>query len=145
MRFCNVHKSRREREREREHDKKRVLVMLSLCSTLSYYASSFRAHAESFRRNSLAFLWFFVSMYFTNPKCLTKTTVDKKKKFSSSSSKISKRGVNVKCRNEKQQQRRMWVVLNRRVLRASTREEDVRKRVKALIVAYGRRTWTREV
>ena len=59
--------------------------------------------------------------------------------------------MNVKCGNEKQQR---WVVLNRRVLRASTREDEeedaqmmmmMMMRVKARIVAYGRRTWTREV
>ena len=50
------------------------------------------------------------------------------------------------CRNEKQRRRRIRrVVLNRGVLRGSTREEeDVTMRVKGLIVAYGRRTWTRE-
>ena len=44
------------------------------------------------------------------------------------------------CRNEKQRRRIRRVVLNRGVLRASTREEDVTMRVKGLIVAYGRRT-----
>ena len=53
---------------------------------------------------------------------------------------ISKRGVNVKCPINEKQRRRIRVVLNGRVLRASTREEDVTMRVKGLIVAYGRRT-----
>ena len=45
------------------------------------------------------------------------------------------------CRNEKQRRRIRRVVLNRGVLRGSTREEeDVTMRVKGLIVAYGRRT-----
>jgi len=69
-----------------------------------------------------------------------------KKKSPPPPQRYQKRGVNVKCRNEKQR-RRIRVVLNGRVLRASTREEeeDVTMRVKARIVACGRRTWTREV
>ena len=76
---------------------------------------------------------------FSSSLCLVFKIFSQKKKNSPPPQKRYLRGVNVKCRNEKQR-RRIWVVLNRRVLRASTREEDVRMRVKGLIVAYGRRT-----
>ena len=174
MRVCNVHKSRRERERERERDdEKRMLAILYLVLLyvrLSLNCDLFfsRAHRKALFEETLKS--FFVEMMrwkvlffsscvsffkkiFSNlsdADALAKNdSVTKKKKNSPPlllKKDIEKRCACEICRNEKQRRRRIRrVVLNRGVLRGSTREEeDVTMRVKRLIVAYGRRTWTRE-
>ena len=164
MRVCNVHKSRRERERERERDdEKRMLAinyLVLLYVRLSLNCDLFfsRAHGALFEETLKAFLWRFsfffllwsrfLKIFFSNlsdADALAKNdSLTKKKKFASSSKKRyrKERCECEICRNEKQRRRRIRrVVLNRGVLRGSTREEeDVTMRVKRLIVAYGRRT-----
>ena len=163
MRVCNVHKSRRERERERERDdEKRMLAinyLVLLYVRLSLNCDLFfsRVHRALFEETLKAFLWRFsfffllwsrfLKIFFSNlsdADALAKNDSLTKKKFASSSKKRyrKERCECEICRNEKQRRRRIRrVVLNRGVLRGSTREEeDVTMRVKRLIVAYGRRT-----
>ena len=131
-------KQKREREREREHDdKKRMLVILSrsLCSS---FLRLFFSCVNRELSKKLSLFCGDAMRSFSSSLCLVFKNFSQKKN-SPPPQKRYLRGVNVKCRNEKQR-RRIWVVLNRRVLRASTRETDVRMRVKGLIVAYGRRT-----
>ena len=143
-------KQKRERERERERDdEKRMLAILSrsLCS------SFLRLFFVEMRWSSFFLLLLCVSFFKNFSRiCLTDAlekndSLTKKKRIRLLLLKkdIEKRCECEICRNEKQRRRIRRVVLNGRVLRASTREEeDVTMRVKGLIVAYGRRTWTRE-
>ena len=162
--MCATFTKAEEREREKENATTRKecsrysLVLLYVRLSLNCDLFFSRAHGALFEETLKAFLWRFsfffllwsrfLKIFFSNlsdADALAKNdSLTKKKKFASSSKKRyrKERCECEICRNEKQRRRRIRrVVLNRGVLRGSTREEeDVTMRVKRLIVAYGRRT-----
>ena len=154
-------KQKREREKENATTRKECsryyLVLLYVRLSLVDLFFS-RVHRALFEETLKAFLWrcdevlffFFFGLVFKNfsqnlsdADALEKNdSLTKKKEIRLLLLKkdIEKRCECEICRNEKQRRRIRRVVLNRGVLRGSTREEeDVTMRVKGLIVAYGRR------
>ena len=156
-------KQKREREKENATTRKEcsryylVLLYVRLSLTDLFFS---RVHRALFEETLKAFLWrcdevlFFLLLCVSFFKIFSRIclmlmrlkkndSLTKKKEIRLLLLKkdIEKRCECEICRNEKQRRRRIRrVVLNRGVLRASTREEDVTMRVKGLIVAYGRRT-----